>query len=240
MCELLPVNIALGLFDQYKRAVTTGDPYTAEFPISETNVMSEWIRVQAVRLEDGVAITASDITERRRAEDKIKYLAHHDHLTGHPHRSVLVPRIKESAERSKSQETGVGLLFIDVDDFKQINDTHGHLIGDEVLACVAARLSHAVRSTDSVVRMGGDEFAVILSDLELDHDLDAPSQKIVLAMQDPIQLKGLFIHVTCSVGAALMPVSAMDVGELVRKADAAMYSVKRAGKNGTHTASQTA
>ncbi len=231
MCELLPVNRASGLFDAYKRVVETGQPFITELPIHAENVFSEWIRVQAVRLEDGVAITASDITERKHAEKRTLHLAHHDPLTGLINRSLLNDRISQAVERAKRYGGKVGVCMIDLDSFKPINDQYGHQMGDQVLIKAAKRIRSSIRATDSAIRVGGDEFVIVLPDIAVRDGVSKVAEKILAALAKPMRLEHHTLTVGCSLGLSIYPDDAADVQALLAFADEAMYSVKALKKH---------
>jgi PAS domain-containing protein len=139
MCELLPVNRTLGLFDLYKHVTLTGEPLVHEFPVQDRDVRSNWIRIQAVKLKDGLVITASDITLRKRMEELTISEGQHDSLTGLLNRRVLKDRIEQAMLRTDRQKQMMSVFVIDLDSFKTINDTLGHAAGDETLATLHAR-----------------------------------------------------------------------------------------------------
>lgn len=231
MCEVLPVNRALGLFERYKTVVNTGQPLVYEFRVVDKDVKSSWIRIQAVKLRDGVAITASDITSRKRSETQILHQAHHDPLTGLVNRALLDDRVEQAIERAKRRGGKAGIYLIDLDGFKQINDQFGHATGDGVLILAASRLKDSVRASDSVIRIGGDEFVVVVLDLNQMTDIEYCACKIVQALSEPMPVGGNMVQVTCSLGIALYPDSAVTVEALLSSADTAMYRAKQAGKN---------
>jgi diguanylate cyclase (GGDEF)-like protein len=231
MCEMLPVNRALGLFDRYKQVVLTGQPMAYEFSVSDKHVRISWVRVQAVKLRDGVAITASDISERKWAEEKIVHMAHHDPLTGLPNRSLLNDRVQQAIERANRNSGKVGVFVVDLDGFKEVNDTLGHGAGDEVLVLTAIRIKSAVRASDSVIRTGGDEFVVVIADVFHEFDIQKCGEKIVLALSEPMEAGGKMVQITCSLGIAIYPDSADTARSLLTKADTAMYVAKHSGKD---------
>lgn len=231
MCEVLPVNRTLGLFDRYREVVLTGEPLAYEFPIRHKDVLSSWIRVQAVKVGDGVAITASDITARKVSEERILHIAHHDALTGLLNRTLLHERISQAIEQARRDRSSAGVFFLDLDGFKQLNDTLGHAAGDAMLIRFGQRLLSAVRASDSVVRLGGDEFVVVMPGLASPRDAQACARALLTAMQPPMQIDDTLIPVSCSIGCALFPESATAIDGLLSHADAALYKAKSQGKN---------
>ena len=231
MCELQPVNRTLGLFERYKQVVSTGEPMVCELSVHDKDLNQAWIRVQAVKVRDGVAITTSDITARKQNEERILHLAHHDPLTGLLNRSLLSDRIGQAIEQSRRNGTMAAISLIDLDLFKHVNDTYGHGAGDCVLVTVASRLTNAVRALDSVVRIGGDEFIVVMPELKRLADAQRVAEKMLLALQAPICIEGQSIRISCSIGIAIYPDAAADVEALLSQADTAMYTAKGLGKN---------
>jgi diguanylate cyclase (GGDEF)-like protein len=178
----------------------------------------------------------SDITSRKTAEDEIKTLAFYDSLTGLPNRRLLTDRIKWALATSARTNKQGAILFIDLDNFKTLNDTLGHDIGDLLLQQVAKRLELCVREGDTVARLGGDEFVVMLEDLSAE-DIEAASKtesvgnKILNSLQQPYQLDGHEHLNTPSIGAALFSDHKVGIEELFKQADIAMYQAKKAGRN---------
>ena len=230
MCEVLSVNRTSCLFDLYKQVVLTGKPLVEEFPIDES-ATSAWIRIQAVKLRDGIAITASDITQRKLDEQRMLHLAQHDPLTGLPNRVLMVDRIGQAMERARCYGTILGIFLIDLDCFKHINDTLGHIAGDTVLLTVGSRLQTAVRVTDTVLRIGGDEFVVVMPDLRDVEDAHLFADKILESFRLQMLIAGHCVQATCSVGVTFYQEGADSIEDLVSRADAAMYRAKRCGGN---------
>ena len=170
-----------------------------------------------------------DITERKRAEERLAHLARYDHLTGLGNRVLFQESLEGALARAHRGARPVALMFLDLDRFKAVNDTLGHASGDLLLKTVAERLRGSVRETDTVSRMGGDEFGVILEGINAGQDAAVVARKIIHALSQPFDLDGHEVVVTCSIGIAVAPSSPGDV--LVRDADAAMYRAKQQGRN---------
>ena len=174
---------------------------------------------------------AQDIRERKEAEEQLKQLAHYDVLTTLPNRVLFYERLKNELAESLRLHAPMAVLFIDVDRFKYVNDTLGHAAGDKLLQQVADRLSHAVRARDTVGRLGGDEFAVVAAHLKEAGDARRVAQKIIAAFNEPLDIDGMELFVTASVGITLCPADSADPDVLIRNADAAMYRAKELGRN---------
>jgi diguanylate cyclase (GGDEF)-like protein len=162
-------------------------------------------------------------------------LANFDSLTGLPNRNLFFEHLRKSLQQARRQWRMLALLLVDLDGFKEVNDTFGHEMGDELLRQVAARLRQCIRATDTAARLGGDEFTIVLTDLEQADAADAVARKLVAHLAEPVLLGEITAHVTASVGIALYrpkwPAN-LEMGmALLRQADAAMYEAKRAGKN---------
>ena len=192
---------------------------------------SSWIRVQAVKLKDGIVITASDITLRKREEERTIFNAQHDPLTALLNRSVLRDRIEKGMSLARRYGNMLGVFHIDLDGFKTINDTLGHAAGDETLITVATRLLNCMREVDSAIRIGGDEFVVVMPELRQRSDAKMLAERILDALRLPMRIAGRDVSVTSSIGIAIYPDSANTAEELLLCSDTAMYSAKRGGKN---------
>jgi diguanylate cyclase (GGDEF)-like protein/PAS domain S-box-containing protein len=195
----------------------------------------------AERAEDGRALrmtgTTANVTKRKLAEDRVEFLATRDPLTGLPNRMLLNDRLEQGVGNAARKRTRLVFMFIDLDRFKIINDSLGHDVGDELLKRVAARLSACVRTTDTVARQGGDEFAVILENLPVGESADAHegaqnvADKMIASMAAPIMINGQHLNTSCSIGISVFPVDGQDPQTLMKHADVAMYDAKAKGRN---------
>jgi diguanylate cyclase (GGDEF)-like protein/PAS domain S-box-containing protein len=173
-----------------------------------------------------------DLTERKRADEYIYHVAHHDPLTGLPTRTLLRDRLEVAIERARRSQDTLAVMMVDLDNFKRVNDSLGHQAGDTVLCEISERLQTCVRKSDTVGRMGGDEFVVLLPDLRSDKDAEEISQKLLAAVARPIRIGKHEIIVTASIGISFFP-GCDDVDSLFKNADFAMYRVKNNGRNGS-------
>jgi diguanylate cyclase (GGDEF)-like protein len=231
LTEVRPFMISSGLIDHYRAVVRTGIPYTCEVFVDDEMIQGTWLNVQVVKLGDGVAITSRDVTERRRLTDRVHYLAHHDHLTGLANRALLQERLQYAIVRAERHQHKVAVFLLDIDFFKQINDALGHAHGDALLATVGQRLLTSVRETDTVARMGGDEFVVVMPDFRSLDDVEQCGRQIIENAAQPITIGGEELSITISVGIAIYPEGGLEAHDLLRNADTAMYAVKDAGRN---------
>ncbi|MDR3581236.1 MAG: EAL domain-containing protein [Oryzomonas sp.] len=174
---------------------------------------------------------ARDISERKKAEETISFQALHDHLTHLPNRSLFKDRLEHSLSQAKRNGGLVGVLFIDLDRFKLVNDTYGHAEGDDLLKNVAQRLRNCVRAGDTLAHQSGDEFTVLLPDLYGPEDASIIAGKILDILQAPFQVQGQEFRITASIGIALYPQDGNSADVLLKNADIAMYEVKSSGKN---------
>lgn len=175
----------------------------------------------------GALAIANDVTEISKYRHDLEYMAYHDTLTSLPNRGLLNERLQSSAEEGHR----FGLMFMDLDLFKSINDTLGHVVGDELLVDVAKRIKASVRSDDVVARIGGDEFAILVTDLKDDSDLAVLAEKIAEKLTAPFNIDGINFFVTASIGIACYPTDSEKVEDLLKYADTAMYDAKKQGRN---------
>lgn len=177
--------------------------------------------------------------ERKRMERELSYLARYDSLTGIPNRQYLQDQLERATQLARRAGRKFGLLFLDIDRFKIVNDTLGHGMGDSLLRAVVRRLQSRVRAGDLLARLGGDEFAVLIEDVEGPIELETIAHNIVSAFEEPFQLGGRSVSVTASIGLTLYPVDNIDAKALLNNADIAMYQAKEAGRNNFKFFTQT-
>jgi diguanylate cyclase (GGDEF)-like protein/PAS domain S-box-containing protein len=181
--------------------------------------------------KEGTVIALRDISDRKRVEDELKHLATHDVLTGLPNRAVLNDRFRNAILRAQRHKHQVAVLFLDVDHFKKINDDYGHDTGDLILKEVASLLVKSVRDYDTVARFGGDEFVIVLPDLEGQNVGEAIIKRIRKACAEPVQIGTLSVHLTLSIGVSCFPAHAGNIEDLYRFADLALYRAKSLGRD---------
>ncbi|TKB66436.1 MAG: diguanylate cyclase [Nitrospira sp.] len=172
--------------------------------------------------------------ERKRAEEHLTYLAQYDHLTGLVNRSLFRDRLIQAMARSKRMNQQIGLMLLDLDRFKAVNDTFGHDMGDELLKSVAERLKACVREVDTVARMGGDEFTIILEGVSSEQNILVVAKRITESIATPFELKGHQISIGISIGITIYPHDDHPVDELLKHADMAMYRAKQQGGSAFH------
>lgn len=230
-------------------------PEVHDFMQKVTTTGSGWTSALSCRRSDGVLIPAEisasltsidghprmlamvrDHTERRRAEERIKHMAYHDSLTNLPNRTLFQDRLSQALARAQRFEHRVGVLFIDLDNFKTINDSLGHAAGDALLCKIAKRLSRRLRENDTFARLGGDEFVVVLETEgdetpQIKEAAAALAEQVLKTIRRPYRIAEQDIHVSASIGFAVYPDDATTVDELLRRADAAMYHAKNEGRN---------
>ncbi|WP_246217277.1 bifunctional diguanylate cyclase/phosphodiesterase [Paraburkholderia panacisoli] len=195
-----------------------------------------WLMISAVRDKCGnvshYICTLVDITDRKKSEARIQFLAEHDVLTELPNRALFARRLGVVLTNAQLTGQRVAVLFLDLDRFKNINDSLGHHIGDGLLRSVSRRLLQAVRSNDTVSRLGGDEFTVILNGITNAADVARTiDERLIPLVREPHEINGVTLQVSCSVGVALYPDDGLDIEALMQNADAAMYQAKAAGRN---------
>ena len=228
------------------QAMRDGTPFVADFRVVLPDGVERVVHCQAqvTVSDDGTPLrlegTAQDVTERRRAEEQIRFLAHHDSLTGLDNRRMFTDRLRASIENAQRRGLMLGVLFLDLDHFKRINDTLGHTLGDELLRGVAGRLVQCVRGTDvvgrsgefasAISRLGGDEFTVLVDRIGDPQDLSVVAMRILELLSTPFDLGGHEVVIGASIGIAAWPLDGEDGDALLRNADSAMYHAKEHGR----------
>ncbi len=192
-----------------------------------------WGLFGAAKLEgqpDGIAFIV-DITERKLLEEKIRHMANHDSLTGLPNRRLFMELLQFGLAETHRNQKKAGLLFLDLDRFKEINDTQGHEVGDQLLRTVAARLKAAIRDSDALARIGGDEFTIFLGGFEQREDITGIARKILNEFREKCVVAECDLSITISIGISVYPDDTEDIDALFRYADSALYYAKETGRN---------
>ncbi|MBU1041968.1 MAG: diguanylate cyclase [Proteobacteria bacterium] len=216
--------------------MTQENPPERVFPFQHRHGGQSWCRMRVSRMPGGhVVINAQDVSALKASEERVRHMALHDSLTGLPNRQLFGDRLEQALRRARRNNTGVGLVYVDLDRFKELNDTYGHAHGDRVLMETALRLKACVRGSDTVARLGGDEFVLLLPDVAGPRDAQAVAEKVLEALYEPAAAGGK-MFLGASVGLACFPEHGDDQDSLLGRADAAMYVAKRAGGNALHMA----
>ena len=231
------------------RGIASGEPFAFEYRMIATDGRVVWFRDSAIVLPDALGRPSLiqgvmlDITDRKAAEEHIVYLAYHDKLTGMPNRAMFDELLDLSLARARRNGLGVAVISVDLDDFKLVNDSLGHETGDELIRMLAERLREATRDTDLVARPGGDEFLVLLADLDTASPVpggqdggsiaaEAVAIRIQEAMRAPFEIAGTELYLTASQGIGVFPGDADDALTLLKNAETAMFESKRLGPGG--------
>ena len=195
----------------------------------------EWLNVSTVREHEGqpryYVYIYSDMTEHFEAQRRIELLVHHDPLTGLPNRVLLRDRVEQATAQANRSQSRVALMFLDLDRFKNINDSLGHPVGDELLKEVVTRLKRCVRESDTISRQGGDEFMIVLNDVRDSEAVSRVAEQIQLQISEPMEIEGHRLSTSFSIGVSIYPDDGQDFDTLLKKADTAMYHAKEAGRN---------
>lgn len=221
---------------EFEAAVVQKSPWSGEFPRETRAGAVVWNRVKLIPLTGGdgtpirLSVVVEDITLSQRYKDELVRQAHHDALTGLPNRFLALDRLKQAIRGAQRDNHRVGTVFLDLDQFKRINDTLGHPIGDQLIVATAERLGRVLRECDTVARLGGDEFLIILPGIRNAIDVETVVEKLYDVLELPLQLGELRLHTSASCGIAVYPEDGASPDDLLRCADAAMYEAKRGGR----------
>lgn len=202
--------------------------------IMNQEVLKETVEMRTEELNNINKVLVNEINERRRIESNFEHMAHHDALTNLPNRLLLDARLKHAIKRANRRNLHVAVIFIDLDNFKTVNDSLGHDIGDELLVAVSHRLTNCVRDEDTVARLGGDEFIIIIEQVNDIGDLDLLLKKIMRVSTETISINDHELNTSVSIGVSIYPDDGKTSEQLMRNADAAMYHVKKNGRNKYH------
>jgi diguanylate cyclase (GGDEF)-like protein len=198
------------------------------------SIYPKYLSISAIRNELGEITNYAgifyEISERKAIEEHLDFLAHYDALTGLPNRSLLLDRLKMSVDRAMRNGSKVGLLYLDLDHFKEINDTFGHAAGDNLLKAAAQRMQSCVRDADTVARLGGDEFVVLLPDIRKAAAAAQVAGKLQSALTPPYTIGDKPVSAVASIGISIFPDDHHELEVLLKQADAAMYEVKQNGR----------
>lgn len=223
--------------EAYARTLESGEAHSCEFRIVGAGGQVRWLsaRGRMVYGDNGLPArvigVSQDISERKRQEEEVRYLAYHDTLTGLPNRRLLDDRLQQSVFSAQRRDARLAVMVIDLDHFKEVNDSLGHKAGDAVLREVANRLMGCVRKADTLARQGGDEFVIVIPDLALDTDCSIVAEKILRTLVPEIRVDGHSFTIGASIGISLFPGDAGDGEAMLRNADVAMYRAKELGRN---------
>jgi diguanylate cyclase (GGDEF)-like protein/PAS domain S-box-containing protein len=224
--------MAVQLLDLVRSGGLRADAVDWRLPMPDGGLMHVEVSCRDLRADPtvrGLVVTMRDVTERRRLERELTLQAFQDPLTGLPNRVLFQERAGQAVARSQRTGRGTGVVLIDLDDFKELNDTLGHAAGDELLAAVGARLADALGPEYTTARLGGDEFGALVEDVTTPDELERLAERTLVVLAEPLRVGGQLVHVRASIGFALA-VEAADGEDLVRQADLALYAAKGAGK----------
>ncbi|GGC62173.1 sensor domain-containing diguanylate cyclase [Undibacterium terreum] len=215
----------------FRSAMETGF-YEDEFKVSSLSpVQGDWMHRRLVRSGPGLAMTLRDVSDAKRHEEQLWKMANADALTSLPNRHWMMSYLPAALERADKEKVTLAILFLDLDDFKTINDSLGHQAGDDLLKAAASRLKAVLRLHDHAVRLGGDEFTIILEKSESDADIVHVAERVIHALSEPFSFaEGVKHAISVSVGISVFPRNGRDTGTLLRTADEAMYAAKTGGK----------
>ncbi len=238
--DVMPSDLASLIISHMEKALQSGDPQSFEY---QPWMSEHHYELRLVGGDSGAFVIISNISDYKQAAEKVKYLAHHDTLTDLPNRYLFNDRLKQAIAHAEREKQLLAVLFIDIDNFKHINDTIGHRAGDELLQGIASRLMAGIRKTDSisrvsteemehmVARLGGDEFTMLLTDTKNVQDPATVAQRVLSSLSKPFVIGSQEVFITASVGIAIYPIDGKDIDTLLINADVAMYQAKNNGRN---------
>lgn len=232
VADLFPLGGENGLLDVLKRVWESGKAEHHPTFVFRQGQIVEWRDIYVYKLPNGeIVVIYNDITQAKQLEQQMHHLAHYDTLTDLPNRALFSDRLRLSLAAARRGQTHLAVMLIDLDQFKSINDTLGHDIGDLLLKEVAVRMQRCVRESDTISRMGGDEFIVLLPSIETEPDVMTVAEKILYVLNQPFELAGHEIHISSSIGIAIYPEHGDEDKSLLKNADIAMYFAKQSGRN---------
>lgn len=240
--DLHPQVLASKFFADEQNVIATGQPMLdiEEFVVQPSG-LQKWLSTSKVPMRDnagrviGIVGISRDVTERKRAEAQIRHMAHHDPLTELPNRFLIMQRLNQAIAKSGLDDTWVSVVFVDLDRLKSVNDTLGHNAGDCLLRALAERMTNSVRETDTVGRLSGDEFIIILEEGQSSQSRAlSVIKRLQSAIVEPVMIAGHPVQVSCSMGVATYPKDATAPDRLLIYADLAMYRAKKRGRNTYH------
>jgi len=226
---LLPKLVRRRLYRRFMRVLETGTPIEEEIEAAWGKQGARWFRHQAVPVAHGLAVTLRDIDDAKRTQQRLERLANLDSLTSLPNRRQFIEHAGGAIERCRAKGTNLGVLFIDLDNFKNVNDTLGHDVGDLLLQAVAIRLQSCVRADDIIWRLGGDEFIVTMEYVRNRGEAEVVCRRIADTLAPPFVVREISISTSASIGVAFCPEDAEDANALLKNADLAMYHAKEFG-----------
>lgn len=224
--------------DEIWKTLQRGDSWTGEIECKRKSGQRYWAeaRFAPVKNAEGkinhCIATLIDVSARKNVLEQLSHLAHHDVLTNLPNRLSFFKQFTQNLSLSRRQKSSLAIMFVDLDDFKRINDNYGHAHGDAVLQETAKRMSACIRESDVIGRIGGDEFLILLADIDSEQGAIIAAQKIQQCLEAPFAIENQSEVLSCSIGIAIFPHHGSSEAEIAKNADTAMYEVKSKGKKG--------